>query len=122
MKINKGYRFPWEIIEKAVLLHKKENLTLRAISEKINYLGVHVSHKTIFEWLNKFSDSIKIKKIKKEKNYSIDVSEVRCNGKNMFMYKALNSKNKPIELFFFNHKNMKLAKKCLVQMIEESKY
>lgn len=119
MELTKRHRYPWVLIEKAVTLSKKENLTYRDISEKINNLGVHVSHKTIYEWVQKFSKDVKIKEWKREEFCFIDVHEVRCNGKNMFMYEARNSKKSTIGLLFRQTKNNRAADRYFLKMIGE---
>lgn len=119
MKLTNRHRHPWALIEKAVLLSKKEKLTYRDISDKISNLGIYVSHKTIFEWVQKFSTNVKIKKFKREEYYNIDVSEVRCNGKNMFMYQAFDSKKNTVGVFFRPKKNINIAKKHFLNIIKE---
>lgn len=119
MKSNKYFRHPWPLIETAVSLSKNKNLSHRDISAKISDLGVYVSHKTVFEWVKKFSDNIKIKNWKREEYYDIDVSEVKCNGKDMFMYQAFDSKKNTVGIFFRSTKNINIAKKHFLKIIEE---
>ena len=109
VKLDKQHRYPWPVIETAVHLHLSQGLTYRSVSEKMENLGVIVSHKTVFEWVQKFADEVKIKKISKAPaTYSVEESYVKCNGEWMYMYCA-HSKSAIVGVFLRAKRNMVAA-------------
>ena len=57
-RIDKQHRYPWAVIETAVQLYFQQNMTFRSVSEKMLAHGVEVSHKTVYEWVQKFGDNV----------------------------------------------------------------
>ena len=105
INLDKQHRYPWPVIETAVQYHLSQGLAYRLISEKMEKLGVIVSHKTIYEWVQKFSDQVKAKKTGKNlTSYSVEESYVKCNGEWMYMYCAF-SKNDLMGIFLREKKN-----------------
>jgi len=116
MKISKKQRYPAELIEYAILLHRNYRLTFRDVSYVMAMRGIDISHKTIFEWVKKYSEEVRNMRIKNTNDYSINVSQVSCNGERLFMYRAINSKNKTLDIFFQKRKNENRAKKIFSKM------
>lgn len=117
-KLDKQHRYPWAVIEVAVQLHVIHNLTYRSISEKMLEFGVEVSHKTIFEWSQKFSQEISFKMRKRPSSYSIEESYVKCNGAWKFMYRAVDHKNITIGIFMREKRNLVSAKSFFKKNLE----
>jgi putative transposase len=49
-----GYRFPGEIISRAVWLYFRFPLSLRMVEEMLAARGIDVSHETVRQWARKF--------------------------------------------------------------------
>ncbi len=119
MTLYKQYRYPWAVIENAVILYVSDKLTYRNISDHMKKIGVKVSHKTIGEWVYKFAGIVKIKRLKSIDSYSVEESSVRCNGQDMFMYQALDDKKSTVGLFFREKKGLAMAKKHFSKIIDK---
>ncbi|MES2615599.1 MAG: DDE-type integrase/transposase/recombinase [Bdellovibrionota bacterium] len=117
-KLDKQHRYPWPVIETAVHLHLFHKLTYRSISEKMLGFGVEVSHKTIFEWVQKFSSDINVKTRKSSQVYSIEESYVKCNGEWRYMYRAHDSKKFTIGVFLRAKRSLLSAKSFFKKNLE----
>jgi transposase-like protein len=117
-KLDKQHRYPWEVIETAVQLHVAENLTYRAIADKMQGFGVDVSHKTIFEWVQKFADNVNTRARKRVARYSVEESYVKCNGEWMYMYQAVDGKKAAVGVFLRPRRSLALAKKFFKKTLE----
>jgi transposase-like protein len=117
-KLDKQHRYPWPVIETAVQLHLGQGLTYRSVSEKMEKLGVIVSHKTVYEWVQKFSENVTCKNRRKGFSYSIEEANVTCKGESFILYKALDSKKATVCIYLSKSKNISAAKKAFKQTIE----
>jgi transposase-like protein len=121
-RLDKQHRYPWEVIELAVGWYQKENLTFRGVSSKLALHGVEVSHKTIFEWVQKFGDTVSKKPKKKLNRANYDISEayVKINGEWKYMYGAVDKAGSVINAVVRNKKNMASAKAFLKKVLEQN--
>ncbi len=118
--LDKQHRYPWPVIETAVQLHLAHDLPYRAVSEKMSELGVEVSHKTVFEWVQKFSDNVAAKGRRRGGSYSIEETFVKCNGELMYMYRAHDQKNVTLGVFLRARKNSVSAKSFFKKMLDSA--
>lgn len=116
-ELSHKHRYPWPVIENAVIMYVSDKLTYRNISDHMKNIGVKVSHKTIGEWVYKFAGIVKIKRLNSIDSYSVEESHVRCNGQKMFMYQALDDKKSTVGLFFREKRGMAMAKKYFSKTI-----
>lgn len=109
-RIDKQHRYPWPVIEAAVRFYNSDNMTYRAISEKLSSSGVHVSHKTVYEWVQKFTSNVKNKSARRASAYSVEESHVKCNGEWCFLYRAHDKQNSTVGVHLRKSKNISSAK------------
>lgn len=109
-KLDKQHRYPWAIIETAVQFYTQQNMTYRGISEQLAFHGIDVSHKTVYEWVQKFSDKVNSKTRKKNPNYEIEESYIKCNGNWMYMYRATDKQQTTLNVYLREKKNLTSAK------------
>ncbi|MEY3901313.1 MAG: hypothetical protein RL189_619 [Pseudomonadota bacterium] len=123
-RIDKQHRYPWEVIELAVMWYQRDHLTYRAVSDKLMQHGVEVSHKTVFEWVQKFGDVISrkprrsIKSIKSSLN--IEESYVKVNGEWKYMYRSTDGKGNILNAVLRNRRNLASAKSFLKRAADEN--
>lgn len=106
----KQYRYPWPVIETAVQLQVHHGIPYRTVSEQLVSHGVEVSHKTIFEWVQKFQKAISGQGPRKITNYSIEETYVKCSGHWKYMYRAYDKSGKTLSVLLREKKNLSSAK------------
>ena len=107
--LDKQHRYPWAVIETAIELYHEDNNTYRSTSKLLEKHGVEVSHKTVYEWVQKFADHVKLTK-KRPKAYNIEESHVKCNGEWKYMYRAHDSRLNTVSVLLRGKRNISVAK------------
>ena len=108
-KIHKQHRYPLAVIEAALALHINKEKTFRSIAETLNIHGVKVSHKTVYEWVQKFEGVAHFSKAKNHSDFQVEESLVKCNGQEVFMYRAVDKSKKTISVYLREKKNQAKA-------------
>ena len=106
----KQHRYPWAVVETAIQLYNNQHLTYRAIADKLSEHGVEVSHKTVFEWVQKFADQVRRKPRRKLSNYDIEESYAKFNGEWKYLYRARDRSNETISVYARPNKNATSAR------------
>jgi putative transposase len=123
-RLDKQHRYPWEVIELAVGWYTKENLTFRAVSEKLAGHGVTVSHKTVYEWVQKFGSAVekmpKKRSSKKSTEFNVSENYVKLNGEWKYMYGAVDKAGSTVNAVFRSRKNLASAKAFLKKALEQN--
>jgi transposase-like protein len=121
-RLDKQHRYPWAIIELAVIWYQKENMTYRSVAERLYSHGVDVSHKTVFEWVQKFGDVVskKSKKRGTKSPYNVEESYVKVNGEWKFMYGAVDKGGNILNAVFRDRRNLASAKSFLKKAVEQT--
>lgn len=116
-RLDKQHRYPWEVIELAVIWYQRENLTYRAVSDKLIQHGVEVSHKTVFEWVQKFGAVVSRKPRRShqrlETGLNVEESYVKVNGEWKYMYRSTDSKGNILNAVLKDRRNLASARSFL---------
>ncbi len=57
----KNYRYPWEVIKKALTMYHKSPISFRDVSKKLEEQEIYVSYKTIYDWNKKLGEEYNTK-------------------------------------------------------------
>lgn len=120
LKREKHHRYPWPVIEAAVTWYKQHNLTYRAVSDMMQARGIEVSHKTVYEWVQKFGKNVakSMKKAGATPNFNnVADSYVKVNGSWKYLYAATDKAGHTLNLVLRSRKDAKakdFLKKTLV--------
>lgn len=123
-RIDKQHRYPWEVIELAVIWYQRDHMTYRAVSDKLMLHGVEVSHKTVFEWVQKFGDVVSRKPKRNVKSIrtslNIEESYVKVNGEWKYMYRSTDGKGNILNAVLRSRRNLASAKSFLKRAADEN--
>lgn len=122
-KVDKQHRYPWEVIKLAVIWYKRDHMTYRAVSDKLLLHGVEVSHKTIFEWVQKFGKLVSTKSKRENRTIrtstNIEESYVKVNGEWKYMYRSTDGKGNLLNAVLRDRRNLASAKSFLKRSAED---
>ncbi len=121
MNIYKRYRFPPEIIQHAVWLYHRFNLSHRDIEDFLAERGITVSYETIRLWCNKFGAENAIR-LKKKRNgfgdtFFIDEVFIKINGVQHYLWRAIDQDGDIIDVFLQERRDSQAAKKFFKRLI-----
>jgi putative transposase len=106
----KQYRYPWPVIEFAVQLYSEDEKTFRIVADELREHGVDVSHKTVYEWVTKFSDDVELRKRRKITGFDVEEVFIKCNGVWKYMYRAVDKRKRTLSVLLRDSKSLAVAK------------
>ena len=124
-KLYKRYRFPAEIIQYAVWLYFRFNLSHRDIEDLLAQRGIIVSRESIRLWCNKFGSKFATRLRKKHQGYGdtffIDEVFVKIGGKQHYLWRAVDQDGEVVDVFSQKRRNAKAAKRFFWRLLRRHK-
>ncbi len=122
MNIYKRHRFPSEIIQYAVWLYHRFNLSFRDIEDLLHERGIEVSYEAIRLWCNKFGPEY-AKRLKKKRSgfgdiFHIDEVFVKINGVQHYLWRAVDQDGDVIDVFLQIRRDSKTAKRFFKRLLK----
>ncbi len=99
----KRHRFPTEIIQYAVWLYHRFNLSHRDIEDLLAERGVEMSYESIRLWCNKFGSKY-VKRLKRRHQgfgdtFYIDEVFVKIQGRQQYLWRAVDQDGEVVDVF-----------------------
>ncbi len=118
----KGHRFPPEIIQYAVCLYHRFNLSHRDIEDLLAERGITVSYEAIRLWCKKFGLKYVRRLKKKHQGYGdtffIDEVFVKINGKQHYLWRAVDQDGEIVDVFLQRRRDGKAAKRFFKRLLK----
>ncbi len=118
----KRYRFPAEIIQYAVWLYHRFNLSHRDIEDLLAERGIIVSYESIRLWSNKFGTKYAAKLRRKHQGYGdtffIDEVFVKIEGKQHYLWRAVDQDGEVVDVFLQKRRDGKAAKRFFNRLLK----
>jgi len=118
----KGHRFPPEIIQYAVWLYHRFNLSHRDIEDLLAERGITVSYEAIRLWCNKFGLKY-VRRLKKKHQgfgdtFFIDEVFVKIDGKQHYLWRAVDQDGEIVDVFLQHRRDGKAAKRFFKRLLK----
>ena len=118
----KRHRFPPEIIQYAVWLYYRFNLSHRDIEDMLAERGIAVSYEAIRLWYNKFGPRY-AKRLKRRHQgfgdtFFIDEVFVKIEGKQHYLWRAVDQDGEVIDVFLQTRRDGAAAKRFFKRLIK----
>ena len=121
----KRYRFTAEIIQYAVWLYFRFNLSHRDIEDLLAQRGVIVTHESIRLWCNKFGSKYAARLRRKHQGYGdtffIDEVFIKIDGKQHYLWRAVDQDGEVVDVFLQKKRDGKAAKRFFKRMLKKHK-
>ena len=118
----KRHRFPPEIIQYAVWLYHRFNLSQRDIEDLLAERGIVVSYESIRLWCNKFGPQYARRLKRRHQGYGdtfyIDEVFVKMNGKQHYLWRAVDQDGEIVDVFLQARRNAKAAKRFFKRLLK----
>ena len=123
-KMYKRYRFPAEIIQYAVWLYHRFNLSHRDIEDLLAERGIIVSYESIRLWCNKFGTKYAARLRRKHQGYGdtffIDEVFVKIDGKQHYLWRAVDQDGEVVDVFLQKRRDGKAAKRFFNRVLKRN--
>ena len=118
----KGHRFPSEIIQHAVWLYYRFNLSHRDIEDLLAARGIVVSYESVRLWCNKFGPKY-AKRLKRRHQgfgdtFFIDEVFVKIGGMQHYLWRAVDQDGEVIDVFLQNRRDGEAAKRFFRRLLK----
>jgi putative transposase len=116
------HRFPPEIIQYAVWIYHRFNLSHRDVEDLLAERGIIVSYESIRLWCNKFGSKYARRLKKKHQGYGdtyfIDEVFLKINGKQHYLWRAIDQDGEVIDVFLQRRRDGKAAKRFFRRLLK----
>ncbi len=118
----KRHRFPSEIIQYAVWLYYRYNLSHRDIEDLLAERGIIVSYESVRCWCNKFGPKYAKRLKRKHKGYGdtffIDEVFVKIHGKQQYLWRAVDQDGEVVDIFLQARRDGAAAKRFFKRLLK----
>ncbi len=120
--IYKRYRFPSEIIQYAVWLYYRFNLSHRDIEDLLAERGIYVTYEAIRLWCNRFGPKYATRLKRKHRGYGdtffIDEVFVRIDGKQHYLWRAVDQDGEVVDVYLQKRRDAAAAKRFFKRLLK----
>ncbi len=113
--IYKRHRFPPSIIQYAVWLYYRFNLSIRDVEDLLAERNITVSYESIRLWINKFGPEFTRRLRRKHPGfgdtYFLDEVFVKIGGKQHYLWRAVDQDGEVVDVYLQERRDAKAAKR-----------
>ncbi len=121
----KRHRFPREIIQHAVWLYHRFNLSHRDIEDLLAERGIVVSYESIRLWCNKFGPRYARRLKRRHQGYGdtffIDEVFVKIHGKPQYLWRAVDQDGEVVDVFLQARRDGAAAKRFFKRLLRNNR-
>src|ERR687893_1323485 len=118
-----GYRFPHNIIQRAVWMYLRFTLSFRDVEELLAERGIVVTYESIRRWVLSFGPAIarrlRAKRPKPHGRWHLDEMVVRVGGKQMYLWRAVDSEGEVLDLLVQPKRNTAAALRLMRKLLKK---
>jgi len=122
-KMYQRHRFPPEIIQYAVWLYHRFNLSHRDVEDLIAERGIAVSYEAIRLWCNKFGSKYARRLRQKHQGYGdtffIDEGFVKIQGEQHYLWRAVDQDGEVVNVFLQKRRDGNAAKRFFRRLLRK---
>jgi putative transposase len=120
--IYKRYRFPSDIIQYAVWLYYRFNLSHRDIEDLLAERGINVSYEAIRLWCNRFGRKYATRLKRKHRGYGdtffIDEVFIKIDGKQHYLWRAVDQDGEVVDVYLQKRRDSAAAKRFFKRLLK----
>src|ERR687893_328688 len=117
-----GYRFPRDIIQRAVWMYLRFSLSFRDVEELLAERGIVVTYESIRRWVLTFGPaiarSLRARRPKPHGRWHLDEMCVRVGGKQMYLWRAVDAEGEVLEVLLQPKRDTKAARKLMRKLLK----
>ncbi len=115
-----GYRFPADVIQRAVWMYLRFTLSFRDVEELLAERGIETSYETVRRWVMKFGPAfarnLRRLRPKPTATWHLDEVVVSIQGRRMYLWRAVDSEGEVLDLLVQPKRDTKAAL-CLMRKL-----
>ncbi len=124
--LDKGHRFPAQIISHCVWLYVRFPLSFRDVEEMMLARGVMVTHETIRQWCHKFgqtfANGLRRRRPRPGDKCHLDEVFLTINGRRHYPWRAVDQDGNVLDILVQSRRNAKAAKRFFHKLLKGLSY
>jgi transposase-like protein len=121
--IYRGYRFPPEIIQRAIWLYYRFTVSLRDVEEFLAERGIDVTYETIRQWGIEFGPAIardlRSRRPRPHSRWHMDEMFVSIGGKRLYRWRAVDREGEVLDCLVQSRRNKRAATKLMRKLLKK---
>jgi putative transposase len=117
-----GYRFPRDIIQRAVWMYLRFTLSFRDVEELLAERGIVVTYESIRRWVLTFGPAIarrlRARRPRPHGRWHMDEMVVRVGGKQMFLWRAVDAEGEVLDMLVQPKRDRRAAQKLMRKLLK----
>ncbi len=117
-----GYRFPADIIQRAVWMYLRFTLSFRDVEELLAERGILVTYETVRRWVLTFDPVIarrlRARRPKPHGRWHLDEMTVRISSKQMYLWRAVDAEGEVLDVLLQTKRDTKAARKLMRKLLK----
>src|SRR5918995_4900290 len=117
-----GYRFPPDIIQRAVWMYLRFTLSFGDIEELLAERGIVVTYESIRRWVLTFGPAIarrlRARRPRPHGRWHLDEMVVRVGGKQMYLWRAVDAEGEILDVLVQPKRDTKAARKLMRKLLK----
>jgi putative transposase len=118
-----GYRFPPDIIQRAVWMYLRFTLSFRDVEELLAEQGIVVTYESIRRWVLTFGPVIarrlRATQPKPHSRWHLDEMCVRVGGKLMYLWRAVDAEGEVLDVLLQAKRDTRAARKLMRKLLKK---
>ena len=118
-----GYRFPPDIIQRAIWMYLRFTLSYRDVEELLAERGIVVTYESIRRWVLTFGPAIarrlRAGRPKPHSRWHLDEMSVRVGGKLMYLWRAVDAEGEVLDVLLQAKRDSKAARKLMRKLLKK---
>src|SRR5215211_443279 len=118
-----GYRFPRDIIQRAVWMYLRFTLSFRDVEELLAERGIEVTYESIRRWVLTFGPAIarrlRARRPKPHGRWHLDEMAVSIQGRRMYLWRAVDAEGEVLDVLVQAKRNTKAARKLMRKLLKK---
>src|SRR5829696_4543974 len=112
-----GYRFPRDIIQRAVWMYLRFTLSFRDVEELLAERGIVVTYESVRRWVLTFGPMmarrLRARRSRPHGRWHMDEMFVRIGGKQMYLWRAVDAEGEVLDVLVQPKRDQRAARKLL---------
>src|SRR3974390_2795648 len=118
-----GYRFPPEIIHRAIWLYLRFTLSFRDVEDLLAERGIAISYETVRRWVNHFGPIIAAELQKRRPKphaiWHLDEVYLKIDGRMVYLWRAVDAEGEVLDVLVQSKRNKHAALKLMRKLLKK---
>ncbi len=117
-----GYRFPPDIIQRAVWMYLRFTLSFRDVEELLAERGIMVTYESIRRWVLTFGPVVarrlRARRPKPNSRWHLDEMVIRVGGKQLYLWRAVDAEGEVLDVLLQAKRDQRAARKLMRKLLK----